>query len=256
MSLVLLAAGICCWPDFRNTRHFWLPPGTQEPRHLRNEREWKAKRLCQACPVQTECLQWAEDKELEYGVWGGKGEEERGYNPPVIVMLDDGTPMRDWRDDLAPCGTLKGLEGHAGRGEKPCGPCIWWAHEPPTCGAPTGIAGHIRRMEPLCDKCRQAHSEHRNGTERNLARVGVKPKGALSAEDCGTPDGAKYHRRLGERPCSACCEFICGTDAGYASHLRYKEWTDPDCRAAHAAKEQERQAKRRVRTEASAAKVA
>ena len=36
-----------------------------------------AKRVCAGCPVQSECLRWALVAGIEYGVWGGMGEDER-----------------------------------------------------------------------------------------------------------------------------------------------------------------------------------
>jgi WhiB family transcriptional regulator, redox-sensing transcriptional regulator len=36
-----------------------------------------AKRMCQACPVQTQCLAWALDHGITDGVWGGTTEDER-----------------------------------------------------------------------------------------------------------------------------------------------------------------------------------
>ncbi|HEY2175850.1 MAG TPA: WhiB family transcriptional regulator [Mycobacteriales bacterium] len=37
----------------------------------------RAKRLCAACPVRTECLADALDNRVEFGVWGGMTERER-----------------------------------------------------------------------------------------------------------------------------------------------------------------------------------
>lgn len=37
----------------------------------------RAKQLCRACPVRTECLAEALDNEIEWGVWGGLTERER-----------------------------------------------------------------------------------------------------------------------------------------------------------------------------------
>lgn len=43
-----------------------------------NRRELvKALSFCNACPVSTECLQYALDNGIEYGVWGGTTETER-----------------------------------------------------------------------------------------------------------------------------------------------------------------------------------
>jgi WhiB family redox-sensing transcriptional regulator len=36
-----------------------------------------AKRICRACPARTQCLAWALDNSIPYGVWGATTEEER-----------------------------------------------------------------------------------------------------------------------------------------------------------------------------------
>ncbi len=36
-----------------------------------------AKSICARCPVQLKCLTWAIDSGAEYGIWGGKSEDER-----------------------------------------------------------------------------------------------------------------------------------------------------------------------------------
>lgn len=42
----------------------------------RARRELKARRLCTACPVQSQCREYARQNHL-YGFWGGESEEER-----------------------------------------------------------------------------------------------------------------------------------------------------------------------------------
>ncbi|MFE9045667.1 WhiB family transcriptional regulator [Streptomyces sp. NPDC007818] len=37
----------------------------------------RAKALCAGCPVRAECLAYALDERVEYGVWGGMTERER-----------------------------------------------------------------------------------------------------------------------------------------------------------------------------------
>ena len=36
-----------------------------------------AKRVCEACPVQAECLDYAMSKDEKFGIWGGLSERER-----------------------------------------------------------------------------------------------------------------------------------------------------------------------------------
>ena len=44
---------------------------------VRGAEQHKAKAVCGACPVRTECLAEALDNEIEWGVWGGLTERER-----------------------------------------------------------------------------------------------------------------------------------------------------------------------------------
>lgn len=44
---------------------------------VRGAEQNKAKQLCKACPVRTECLAEALDNQIEWGVWGGMTERER-----------------------------------------------------------------------------------------------------------------------------------------------------------------------------------
>lgn len=43
----------------------------------RQEDQLVAKRICASCPVRAECLAYALANNEEYGVWGGKDEDER-----------------------------------------------------------------------------------------------------------------------------------------------------------------------------------
>lgn len=36
-----------------------------------------AKRVCEACDVRAECLEWALENDERYGIWGGLSERER-----------------------------------------------------------------------------------------------------------------------------------------------------------------------------------
>ena len=37
----------------------------------------EAKKVCQRCPVRTECLSYALDHDERFGIWGGLSERER-----------------------------------------------------------------------------------------------------------------------------------------------------------------------------------
>ena len=52
----------------------FFPVGTTGPalRHID-----EAKRICRACPAQTQCLAWALDHGVTDGVWGGTTADER-----------------------------------------------------------------------------------------------------------------------------------------------------------------------------------
>lgn len=52
----------------------FFPIGSTGPALAQTER---AKAVCRECPVITACLEWALERNEQYGVWGGKGEEER-----------------------------------------------------------------------------------------------------------------------------------------------------------------------------------
>ena len=40
------------------------------------KQQW-AKRICAACPVMTECREWALTEQIPWGMWGGMTERER-----------------------------------------------------------------------------------------------------------------------------------------------------------------------------------
>jgi WhiB family redox-sensing transcriptional regulator len=51
--------------------------GSPDELFVRGAEQHKAKVICQACPVRTECLAEALDNRMEWGVWGGLTERER-----------------------------------------------------------------------------------------------------------------------------------------------------------------------------------
>lgn len=52
----------------------FFPLGTSGPNALQIA---EAKEMCARCPVRGRCLDWAEERRIEFGIWGGMTEEER-----------------------------------------------------------------------------------------------------------------------------------------------------------------------------------
>lgn len=105
----------------------WYPESTNS--------QGPAKRICGACPVQTQCLQHALDAGEAYGVWGGLNERER-------------RSLR--RGDVKPART-------AARRVRPPAPFIHG--EPGT----SGYQRHLREHTEPCAPCRAAAAEYRKG---------------------------------------------------------------------------------------------
>jgi WhiB family redox-sensing transcriptional regulator len=60
----------------RHGRRIFYHPARERCRQ-KSERITRAKAVCQACPVITECATWALQTQEPYGVWGGMSEDER-----------------------------------------------------------------------------------------------------------------------------------------------------------------------------------
>ncbi len=60
-----------------NHSHLFFPPSTSERKDEREKREVRAKSICQICPVQMPCLDYAAEIKEPYGIWGGLTEAER-----------------------------------------------------------------------------------------------------------------------------------------------------------------------------------
>lgn len=90
----------------------------------------EAKKVCFACDVRVQCLEWALDNAEHFGVWGGLSDRERrklrnADEPPV----PEPTPRKHTGGrPLAPCGTRAAYERH------------------------------LRRKEPVDDACREANN--------------------------------------------------------------------------------------------------
>jgi WhiB family redox-sensing transcriptional regulator len=98
---------------------FFPPPSRAKKR---SRRGFRAKAICAACPVRTECLEYAVDNRIEFGVWGGLNEDERPR--AIALVVDDGR-----RKTCCRCGEEKPLNAFYRRADAPdgrqsrCKPC-------------------------------------------------------------------------------------------------------------------------------------
>ena len=67
-----------------NHSHLFFPPNTSERKDERERREQRAKSICQVCPVQSSCLEYALESTEQYGIWGGFTETERRQLPAAV----------------------------------------------------------------------------------------------------------------------------------------------------------------------------
>jgi WhiB family transcriptional regulator, redox-sensing transcriptional regulator len=78
------------WRDDAACRHadpdLFFPVGLAGPAL---EQVDEAKRICRACPVRNQCLEWALDLDAVSGIWGGSTEDER------LAMRRAATRQRD-----------------------------------------------------------------------------------------------------------------------------------------------------------------
>lgn len=85
----------------------WFPEG---------ELGTEAKRVCAGCEVRTQCLEYAMDNRIAFGVWGGLSWTERNALRRKRVGV---RPPQERR----PCGTEAAYRRHLRRGESPCADC-------------------------------------------------------------------------------------------------------------------------------------
>jgi len=75
------------WRDHAACREtdvdLFFPIGTTGPALTRID---AAKRVCQTCPVQAQCLSWALDYGVSDGVWGGATPEERRSIRSMLIV--------------------------------------------------------------------------------------------------------------------------------------------------------------------------
>lgn len=71
----------------------------------------RAKAICMTCPVRLECLSWAVEARIGFGIFGGRTPRERRM-------------LRKDHTDIGICGTMEGAHAHLEAGEPLCTACL------------------------------------------------------------------------------------------------------------------------------------
>jgi len=77
-----------------------------------------ALRTCAACPVRRQCLEFAMDNDVLFGIFGGTTAVERSQ-----LRRFAGQPAKRIVRDVQPCGTMAAVKRHDRAGEKLCARC-------------------------------------------------------------------------------------------------------------------------------------
>lgn len=73
---------VCEELPHEEAQYFFGDSDDGTPTHQQHER---ARLYCYTCPVQTQCLRWCVETDIQYGVWGGLTESQRKrYLMPAI----------------------------------------------------------------------------------------------------------------------------------------------------------------------------
>lgn len=85
----------------------------------------RAKAVCRECPVKTQCLEYAHEKKIPFGVWGGLTAKERERQRRE--EKEEKTPQLKWKK-CNKCGKKKRIEKYPVRSDNGsrrgiCGDC-------------------------------------------------------------------------------------------------------------------------------------
>lgn len=109
------------WTDRANCKDWPNPDEFMQPRGIGTK---QLRALCNACEVNTTCLDWALRHE-PWGYWAGTTEEQRDeFRRRKNITLE---PINAWPDrrppEFAPCGTRAAARAHRRKGEPVCERC-------------------------------------------------------------------------------------------------------------------------------------
>ena len=104
----------------------------------------EAKRICQGCPVQARCLEYALDNEIMFGIWGGKSPQQRRR-----LLTGQHEARQAERDELKRTLDKRAAEHHPD-GYKTCSRCP----DPKPLSAFNYKAGNRDGLAYTCKDCR------------------------------------------------------------------------------------------------------
>lgn len=122
-----------CAVDQKDILKLFYPPDEEEIEEGAEDYTAYGKKVCAACPVRLQCLQYALDNEERFGIWGGSDEVERkhalsidSYGKPVNRVRPISCPNCK-NNDINTIDTKK-LKTHL-----QCGTCQleWWSRRVP-----------------------------------------------------------------------------------------------------------------------------
>lgn len=115
----------------------------------------KAVKICQGCPLQTECADYAVDHGIRWGTWGGSTEKQRRgkRKRPPLEPAECGTQLAFWRhrsnrEDCPTCEAWRTGQVEADRRRR-------LDVEHAKGGSKLGYDLHMRLREPACGPCRE-----------------------------------------------------------------------------------------------------
>ena len=184
-------------------------------------RSSEAKAWCEACPVTSECGEWARRSMISDGFWAGKWAPNWTDEAPlqvheVLFDPESGGDVFDCETDPR-CGSVLGYMA-GGR----CPLCRIAIKDYEGCGTDPRC-GSLRgyTLGGRCDKCREAYASWR-GARRARFECGVDPR-------CGEPAGYRAGGRCAEcqsaeseRSSRGRSKFRCGSDSRCGTLAGYK----------------------------------
>ncbi|MGW6420361.1 WhiB family transcriptional regulator [Streptomyces sp. NPDC055055] len=132
----------------------------------------KAVKICQSCPMQAECAQYATENNIRWGTWGGTTEKQRRRKKkkrPPLEPAVCGTSLAFWRhrskrEGCETCETWHAAEVEADRRQR-------LAVEHSKGGTKTGYQLHMRLKEPACPSCREVNRLACENTRKRRAAL-------------------------------------------------------------------------------------